>query len=57
MNLLKGVCCWGTDYCKCEFLKLARNQNIKLGYILFLIVTICITAMVSALGPASPTLI
>lgn len=57
MNIVKGVCCWGTDYCKCEFLKLARNQNIKLGYILFLIVTICITAMVSALGPASPTLI
>ena len=57
MNIVKGMCCWGTDYCKCEFLKLARNQNIKLGYILFVVVTISIITLVSIFVEPSQSLI
>ena len=38
--VMKGLCCWGTDYCKCQVLGLIRNQNVKLGYFLLLFVVL-----------------
>lgn len=45
MNIVRSICCWGTDYCKCEFLCLTRNQNIKLTYIILIMLTLACTAL------------
>ena len=38
--VLKGICCWGTEYCKCEILGMTRNQNVKLAYLFLLLLTL-----------------
>ena len=44
--VLKGICCWGTEYCKCEFLGMTRNQNVKVGYLFLLLLALTVSALV-----------
>ena len=55
--MLKGLCCWGTEYCKCGFLGLTRNQNVKFTYIIFIIIAYAISTMMCSLVSPSDSIL
>lgn len=57
MQALQNLCCWGTDYCKCQWIGLTRNQNIKLTYIISILLLLLTTGLVAKYKGGSPALI
>lgn len=57
MQAVQNWCCWGTDYCKCQIIGLTRNQNIKLTYIIFILLLLFATSMAAHFKSDSPSLI
>lgn len=57
MRAVQNLCCWGTDYCKCQIIGLTRNQNIKLTYIILILLLLFATAIVSKYKSESEALI
>lgn len=53
--MLQKICCYNTDFCKCECLCLSRNKNVKLAYIAFLL-TGFIASFIARAALADPSL-
>ena len=45
-NLIKTLCCFTTDCCKGQCLKMSRNQNIKFTYNVFIIASYLLTFVI-----------
>lgn len=47
--MLSKICCFNSDFCKCEFLGLTRSKNIKLGYIFIILLAYGILQLLDSL--------
>ena len=47
--MLSKLCCFGTDICNCKCFGLTRNKNVKIGYIIILLLAASLLLFINAM--------